>query len=102
MFHLTDNCPGCSSRVQLGFDFSMAFQPIIDSTESKVWGYEALVRGTDGTGAAAVLARLQPDQLYRFDQACRVKAIDLAARLFPAGQSIKLSSTCSPLVPGMA
>ena len=37
------------------------------------------MRGADGEGAATVIARVRPEQLYRFDQTCRVKAIATAA-----------------------
>jgi len=76
-------CPGCQTSAPLDFKFSMAFQPIIDTKDDRVWGYEALVRGPAGEGAYSVLNRVTNEQKYRFDQACRVKAIDLAARLFP-------------------
>ncbi|NDW05017.1 EAL domain-containing protein [Jiella pacifica] len=76
-------CPGCQTSKPLDFDFSMAFQPIMDVKAGRVWGYEALVRGEAGEGAYSILNRVADDQKYRFDQACRVKAIDLAARLFP-------------------
>ncbi|MEO6365808.1 MAG: EAL domain-containing protein [Luteimonas sp.] len=59
----------------------MAFQPIVDCTTRSVFAYEALVRGMDGEGAGAVIARVRPEQMYRFDQTCRVKAIATAARL---------------------
>ena len=54
------------------------------------------MRGLAGEGAAAILAQVGEEQRYRFDQACRVKAIELAARLFPAGQRIKLSINFLP------
>ncbi len=92
----SDRCPGCSSRVQLDFDFSMAFQPIVDARRGTVWGYEALVRGTSGEGAGAVLGKVRDDQRYRFDQDCRVKAIELASRLFPTGEAVKLSINFLP------
>lgn len=76
-------CPGCQTSKPLDFDFSMAFQPIVDVVDERVWGYEALVRGLAGEGAYAILSRVSEEQKYRFDQACRVKAIGLAARLFP-------------------
>ncbi len=76
-------CPGCQTSKPLDFNFSMAFQPIIDAKAGRVWGYEALVRGEAGEGAYSILSRVSNEQKYRFDQACRVKAIDLAARLFP-------------------
>ena len=59
----------------------MAFQPIVDARDHSIYAYEALVRSEDGGGAAGVIARLRPEQLYRFDQTCRVKAIATAARL---------------------
>ncbi len=93
---MTETCPGCRTGEKLRFKFSMAFQPIIDARQGKVWGYEALVRGLEGEGAATVLAQVGEDQKYRFDQACRVKAIELAARLFPEGQHLKLSINFMP------
>ncbi len=74
----------------------MAFQPIIDAAKGAVWGYEALVRGVAGEGAAAVLSRVGDRQRYRFDQACRVKAIELATRLFPRDHTLKLSINFLP------
>jgi EAL domain-containing protein (putative c-di-GMP-specific phosphodiesterase class I) len=74
----------------------MAFQPIYDAVDDRVWGYEALVRGLSGEGAYDVLSRISPEQKYRFDQDCRVKAIELASRLFPAGEDLKLSINFMP------
>lgn len=59
----------------------MAFQPIVDVDEARIVGHEALVRGPAGEGAGTVLEQLTPETIYTFDQACRVKAIELAARL---------------------
>ncbi|MBP2216453.1 EAL domain-containing protein [Arthrobacter sp. CAN_C5] len=80
----------------MDFDFSTAFQPIYDAVAGRVWGYEALVRGFAGEGAYDVLSRVTPEQKYRFDQDCRVKAIELASRLFPADQELKLSINFMP------
>ena len=80
---MTGQCEGCQTGERLDFEFSMAFQPIIDTTTSTVWGYEALIRGPSGEGAPSILSRVRPEQKYKFDQACRIKAIELAARLFP-------------------
>jgi len=74
-------CKGCGSDDTLDFEIRMAFQPIVDARDRSIFGYEALVRGEDGGGAADVIARVSPAQLYRFDQTCRVKAIETAARL---------------------
>ena len=59
----------------------MAFQPIIDIESSDVYAYEALVRPTGGGSAADVLSHINEQNRYSFDQACRVKAIELAAQL---------------------
>lgn len=89
-------CEGCTTAPQLNFDFSMAFQPIYDAGAGRVWGYEALVRGMSGEGAFEVLSQVSPEQRYRFDQDCRVKAIELASRLFPAGENLMLSINFMP------
>jgi EAL domain-containing protein (putative c-di-GMP-specific phosphodiesterase class I) len=59
----------------------MALQPIIDLEARTVVSHEALVRGLGGEPAGHVLAQLNKDNLYAFDQACRTKAIALASRL---------------------
>ncbi|MDP9103842.1 MAG: EAL domain-containing protein [Pseudomonadota bacterium] len=61
--------------------FTMAFQPIIDATDGRVFAHEALVRGVDGAGAGAVLQHMTPGNRYAFDQDSRVVAIRLAGRL---------------------
>ena len=74
-------CKDCRSLDPLDIDFSMAFQPIVNVATRSVFGYEALVRGLKGEGAMSVLGRVDDTNRYRFDQACRVKAIELASRL---------------------
>ena len=74
-------CQSCKDGKELDFSFSMAFQPIVDLRNKSVFAYEALVRGTDGSGAASILGRVNEENRYAFDQACRVKAVELAARL---------------------
>jgi EAL domain-containing protein (putative c-di-GMP-specific phosphodiesterase class I) len=59
----------------------MAFQPIVDVDSAEVYAYEALVRPTGGGGAADILSQINEQNRYSFDQACRVKAIQLASRL---------------------
>ncbi|WP_245215594.1 EAL domain-containing protein [Pararoseomonas baculiformis] len=59
----------------------MAFQPVIDLHESRIDSHEALVRGPAGEGAGSILAKVNESNLYAFDQACRVKAIEMASRL---------------------
>jgi EAL domain-containing protein (putative c-di-GMP-specific phosphodiesterase class I) len=74
----------------------MAFHPIIDIRRGVVWGYEALVRGTRGEPAGAILSQVDEERQYKFDQACRVKALELAGRLFPAAEDTKLSINFMP------
>ncbi|MGV7033854.1 EAL domain-containing protein [Methylobacterium symbioticum] len=76
-------CQGCQGGAELAFSFTMAFQPIVDVERQRVWGYEALVRGMDGQGAGWVLGQVNEANRYKFDQACRVRAIELAGSLFP-------------------
>ena len=89
-------CQNCKDSVRLDIEFSMAFQPIYDAVAERIWGYEALVRGTAGEGAFTILSQVSAEQKYRFDQDCRVKAIELASRLFPTGEDLKLSINFMP------
>lgn len=75
------SCAQCIDGAGLDFDFSFAFQPIVNVQQRQVHGYEALVRGPAGEPAMTVLERLHDGNRYRFDQACRVKAIRLASEL---------------------
>lgn len=75
-------CSGCQDGAELDFDFVMAFQPIVDVSTGRVWGYEALVRGPNGESAGSILGKVNDQNRYRFDQQCRVKAITTAGRLF--------------------
>lgn len=74
-------CGLCRDAQPLDFEFSYAFQPIVDVHAHQVFAHEALVRGPAGEPANSVLSRITPDNRYPFDQACRDKAIQIAARL---------------------
>ena len=74
-------CAGCHDGAPLDFEFEYAYQPIVDLATRTVYAYEALVRGPNGESAASVLSKLTDANRYRFDQACRVKAVAGAARL---------------------
>lgn len=89
-------CDGCRNGEAFPIPFTMAFQPIVDISTNTIWGYEALVRGRDGSGAGAVLAAVSDENRYRFDQACRVTAIELAGSKLPAGSTAKLSINFMP------
>ncbi|MFV7782693.1 EAL domain-containing protein [Shewanella marisflavi] len=77
----TKGCQQCVNNPLLDFDFTMAFQPIIDIHKQKIFGFEALVRGPNNESAASILAKVNNENRYAFDQTCRVKAIALAAKL---------------------
>jgi EAL domain-containing protein (putative c-di-GMP-specific phosphodiesterase class I) len=88
-------CVGCREDRPLPFEFKMAFQPIVDMPNQRVWGYEALVRGPNGESAVSVLDQVSDETRYRFDQAARVMAIETAGVLFK-GQDLKLSINFMP------
>ncbi len=74
-------CKSCTDGVIFPVGFTMAFQPIVNVAERVVFAYEALIRGTHGEGAAAILGQVNQHNRYAFDQSCRIKAVELAARL---------------------
>ena len=74
-------CNRCRDLDELDFDFSFAYQPIVNFHAKNIFAHEALVRGINGESAFSILAKVNDDNLYRFDQSCRVKAIELAAQL---------------------
>jgi EAL domain-containing protein (putative c-di-GMP-specific phosphodiesterase class I) len=75
------SCAECAGGAGLGFDFTMAYQPIVNTTTRQVFAYEALVRGVHNEPAYQVIAQVNDRNRYPFDQACRVKAIKVAAQL---------------------
>ncbi len=86
--------PGCTvCKDPLGFDFTFAFQPIVDVRAKNIFAYEALVRGRNGEGAATVLAQVNDDNRYRFDQGCRIRSIFLAQQL---GMTTRISINFLP------
>ena len=74
-------CAECTTGAGLGFDFTMAFQPIVNTTTKEIFAQEALVRGLNEEPADDILGRINDENRYRFDQACRVKAVQLGAKL---------------------
>ena len=84
-------CNRCDTPVP--FAFTMAFQPIVDVAQRQVVYYEALVRGVNGESAFSILDQVTDELMYRFDQACRVKAIELASEL---GMNARLSINFLP------
>jgi EAL domain-containing protein (putative c-di-GMP-specific phosphodiesterase class I) len=74
-------CDDCARPEALGFRFSYSYQPIVDVRKRQIYAHEALVRGSEGEPAPTILSRINEDNRYRFDQACRVKAIKVASEL---------------------
>ncbi len=92
---ITKSCAGCRQGL---FDrpLAMAFQPIVDIAARSVFAYEALVRGPAGESAASILRSVGKAELYAFDQACRVTAIETAASLGLGGMASDLSINFLP------
>jgi EAL domain-containing protein (putative c-di-GMP-specific phosphodiesterase class I) len=78
MASINPRCGACRDT-KLPFEFTMAFQPVVDVVERRIISYEALVRGPGGEGAGEILAKVTTETRYAFDQACRVKAIEMAS-----------------------
>ncbi|UAB73214.1 EAL domain-containing protein [Vibrio sp. SCSIO 43132] len=74
-------CQRCANASDLGFELTMAFQPIVSTQSQTIFGYEALVRGTKNESAISVMSQVTEEKKYAFDQQCRVKAISMAAKL---------------------
>ncbi|MFY7865599.1 EAL domain-containing protein [Roseateles sp.] len=87
------SCGSCGTAERLGFQFDYPYQPIVDVVGRSTYAHEALVRGPEGEGALSVLSQVTEQNRYRFDQACRVKAIKTAAQL---GMTERLSINFLP------
>jgi len=76
----------------IDFEFSFAFQPIVNAMKHEIISFEALVRGPKGEPASSILTRVSDETVPHFDELCRWKAIEIASRLdVPQGLSINLS-----------
>jgi EAL domain-containing protein (putative c-di-GMP-specific phosphodiesterase class I) len=92
--HRIDNhhCPP-NTNGDMGFEFSFAFQPIVDVRNREIISFEALVRGPHGESSASVFAQVPKHEIVRFDEICRRKAIYLASRLkIPNRLNLNLSA----------
>lgn len=74
-------CVECTDGTLLDFDFTMAFQPIVNTTTKQIYAYEALARGLNNEPAGKLFDYVNNGNRYRFDQSCRVKAVKLASQL---------------------
>ena len=75
------SCNNCSDKSSLDFEFTMAFQPIVNCQTKEIFGYEALARGLNNESAFSILSKVNDENRYLFDQLARVKAIALASKL---------------------
>ncbi len=89
-------CEACREGVEPPIPITMAFQPIVDIQARQVYAYEALVRGLQQESAGAILAQVNAQNRYAFDQSCRVKAIELASMLGLVETGAKLSINFMP------
>ena len=81
------------SSGNIDFEFSFAFQPIVDARKHEIVSFEALVRGPRGEPAASILKRVSDNNIMRFDELCRWKAIEIASRLkMPKSLNINISA----------
>ncbi len=65
----------------INFEFSFAFQPIVDFANRSIFSYEALVRGSQNESSDVVLKQVTTDNQFSFDKQCREKVIQLASSL---------------------
>jgi len=80
----------------LGVGIEFAFQPIVDLHQTRIIGYEALVRGRDGESASNIIDGVRPENLAYFDQACRNRAIQDASKV---GITNYLFLNCTQITP---
>jgi len=92
---VTEKINACHEMV--GDDINFAFQTIIDASEQDVIGFEALVRGIKQESASTVISRISHDKRFDFDQACRIRALEAAARF---GIDGNLHLNCSDIKAG--
>ncbi len=76
--------------IDVGIRF--AFQPLVTAGGNATLGHEALVRGLYGESAHELIAGVRPENLFYFDQACRMRAIADADR---AGMQGALHLNCT-------
>lgn len=75
------SCAECAGGAGLGFEISMAFQPIVDINSKSVFAQEALVRGPHNESSAEIFKLVNDSNRYRFDQSCRVTALKIASQI---------------------
>ena len=94
--HGETGCSICGAGRGEDLAFTYAYQPIVDLPARRIFAHEALIRGTQGESAGSVLSRVNDANRYSFDQACRVRAIELACDLDIVNRGEKLSINFLP------
>jgi EAL domain-containing protein (putative c-di-GMP-specific phosphodiesterase class I) len=89
-------CGACHDGNELALAFTMAFQPIVDLRSEGIFAFEALVRGPNGESAGSVLSQVNEQNRYKFDQGCRVRAVELASALGLPATAANLSINFIP------
>ncbi|WP_213979182.1 EAL domain-containing protein [Sphingomonas sp. dw_22] len=73
---------------------TMAFQPIVDVVEGRVYAYEAVLHGPEGETAAEIFARIVPESRGDFDRRCAAAAVRWA---MAAGLGNTAARLCIPV-----
>jgi EAL domain-containing protein (putative c-di-GMP-specific phosphodiesterase class I) len=76
----------------------IAFQPIVDASSLRVWGYEALTRGAEGQSYPAMIAGMDERRRKAFDKLTAAKAIREASHLGLLRHGAKLTLNVRPTV----
>jgi EAL domain-containing protein (putative c-di-GMP-specific phosphodiesterase class I) len=77
-------------------DICIAFQPIVDAVSAKVWGYEALTRGTKGQCYPDIVAGMSERKQMAFDKLALMKALKEASRLGLTRDGAKITLNVRP------
>jgi EAL domain-containing protein (putative c-di-GMP-specific phosphodiesterase class I) len=77
-------------------DVAIAFQPIIDASSEKVWGYEALARGANGRNYPSIVAGMTEPKRISFDKLVTMKALREAGRLGLTRNGCKITLNVRP------
>ena len=90
------SCARCEPSRSGETPIDIAYQPIFNIRSWTAHGYEALVRGPHGEGAASVLNAIGKAERHSFDQRVRVMAIEKAAVLGLVASGASLSINILP------
>jgi EAL domain-containing protein (putative c-di-GMP-specific phosphodiesterase class I) len=77
-------------------DVVVAFQPIVDARQARVWGYEALTRGVDGQSYPQLSEGMSERRRVAFDKLATMRAMREAARLGLTRDGAKITLNVRP------